>query len=137
MRVERYNYKSEPIDIGDEYITIHNQQAKDFYYEHMHAVCKEYIRLMWAVKCIHWNMLREKAKEIVDQSPTMYFDGPSWIVSTVPWKQAKYGEWTFIPKKLRWLLMKEYTDGVRNRQEEASSMSSIQSEQSSSDGKTA
>jgi len=125
MRVERYNYKSEPIDIGDEYITRDNQQAKDFYYEHMHVACQEYIKLRWTVKCIEWNMLRETVKELVEKFPTMYFDGPAWIGSTVPWKQAKYGEWFIIPKKLRWLLKKEYTDGIRNRREEASDMSTV------------
>ena len=125
MRVERYNYKSEPIDIGDEYITRDNQQAKDFYYEHMHVACQEYIKLRWTVKCIEWNMLRETVKELVEKFPTMYFDGPAWIGSTVPWKQAKYGEWFIIPKKLRWLLKKEYTDGIRNRREEASDMPTI------------
>ena len=125
MRVERYNYKSEPIDIGDEYITRDNQQAKDFYYEHMHVACQEYIKLRWTVKCIEWNMLRETVKELVEKFPTMYFDGPAWIGSTVPWKQAKYGEWFIIPKKLKWLLKKEYTDGIRNRREEASDMSTV------------
>lgn len=125
MRVERYNYKSEPIDISDEYITRDNQQAKDFYYEHMHTACQEYIKLRWTVKCIEWNMLRETVKELVEKFPTMYFDGPAWIGSTVPWKQAKYGEWFIIPKKLRWLLKKEYTDGIRNRREEASDMPTV------------
>ena len=125
MRVERYNYKSEPIDISDEYITRDNQQAKDFYYEHMHTACQEYINLGWTVKCIEWNMLRETVKELVEKFPTMYFDGPAWIGSTVPWKQAKYGEWFIIPKKLRWLLKKEYTDGIRNRREEASDMPTV------------
>jgi hypothetical protein len=137
MRVERYSFKSEPIDIGNEHITINDQKAKDFYHEYMHHACQTYIELSWTVKCIHWNMLHEKVKEIVDKCPTMYFDGPSWIVSTAPWKVAKYGEWTCVSKKTRWLLKKEYTNGVRNRQEETSSMSSIQSEQSSFNGKTA
>ena len=104
MRVERYNYKSEPIDIGNEYIASDNQKAQDFYYEHMHVSCQEYIKLRWAVKCIEWKMLREIAKELVEMFPTMYFDGPSWVMSIVPWKQAKYGEWMYVPKKLRWLL---------------------------------
>lgn len=115
MYIVRYGLKSEPIDICDEYITLDNQKAKDFYYEHMHSVCQEYMKLKWNVKCVHWDMLHEDVKEIVEKFPTMYFDGPSWICSVVPWKQAKYKEWFIIPNKLRWLLKKEYTDGIRNR----------------------
>lgn len=125
MRVERYGYKSEPIDIGDEYISGDNQKAKDFYQEHMHAACREYIQLKWAVKCIKWGILKKQVQELVDKFPNMYFDGPPWIMSTVPWKQAKYGEWFMVDKRTRWLLKKEYTDGIRNRREEASDMPSV------------
>lgn len=125
MRIERFGYKSEPIDIADEHIECDNQAAKDFYYRYMHASCQEYIRLKWNMKCIKWGILKRKVKEIVDKQHVMYFDGPNWIVSTVPWKQAKFGEWYIVPKKTRWLLKKEYTDGVRNRQEEAPSVPTV------------
>lgn len=120
MYVKRYDYKSEIIDIEGDHVDYHNQQAKDFYYEYMHDACKEYIGLKWAVNRIQWGMLKRSISDVVDKTPTLYFDGPEWIVSTVPWKQAKHGEWFIVGKKERWLLKKEYTDGIRNRQEEAS-----------------
>lgn len=134
MIVQRFGYKSEPIDIGDEHITADDQQARDFYYQHMHYSCREYIRLRRTINRIEWNRLKEIVAEIVDKTPNLYFDGPPWIVSVVPWKEVKYGEWIMVSKKLRWLLKREYTDGIRNRQEETSSVSTLQSEQPSSDG---
>lgn len=134
MIVQRFGYKSEPIDIVDEYITADNNQAHDYYHEHMHHSCQQYVHLRWTENQIEWNRLKEKIAEIVDKTPNLYFDGPSWIVSVVPWKQAEYGQWTAVSKKARWLLKKEYTDGVRNRQEEASGVSTLQSRQPSSDG---
>ena len=125
MRVERFAFKSEPIDIGDEHIAASNRQAHNFYYEYMHHACVEYIRLRWNVKCIEWSMLKNKVKQIVDNNPSLFFNGPSWVVSTVPWKQAKRSQWFSVGKKVRWLLKKEYTDGVRNRQEETSSVSTV------------
>lgn len=122
MCVKRYDYKSEPIDIGEEHIDCYNQQAKDFYYEYMHAACQKYIELKWSVNRIQWGILKREVSEIVDDYPTMYFDGPEWIASTVPWKQAKYKEWFIVPKKMRWLLKREYTDGIRNRSETTSSV---------------
>lgn len=108
MRVERRVFKSEPIDIGDEYITADNQRAKDFYYEFMHSSVQEYARLLWAAKNIHWNALKQEAKEFADMHTILYFDGPDWIISTVPWKEAKYGEWFMVSKKVRWILKKLY-----------------------------
>jgi hypothetical protein len=134
MRVERYNFKSEPIDIGDEYITSDNEQARQFYYEHMHVACQRYIQLRWYVRCIEWSMIKEVVNEIVDRFPTMYFDGPSWIASTVPWKQAKHKEWFMVDKNTRWLLKKEYKDGIRMRQKETSGVPALQSGESPSDG---
>lgn len=125
MIVKRCGYRSEPINIGDEHISRDNQKAKDFYTEYMHPQCQEYIRLKWTIKCIKWNKLKEKVKQLVDEHPNMYFDGPPWIISTVPWKEAKYGEWFGTDKKTRWLLKKEYTDGVRNRREKASDMPTV------------
>lgn len=136
MRVERYNFKSEPIDIGNEHITADNEQARQFYYEYMHPTCQRYMQLRWYVKTIEWSILRKAVEEVVDEFPTMYFDGPPWIVSTVPWKHAKYREWFMIDKKFRWLLNKEYKDGIRIRQKETSSMPTVQSGESSSDGGT-
>ena len=127
MRVERYNFKSDPIDIGDEHITADNEEARQFYYECMHCACQEYIRLRWYVSRIKWSMLKEAVSEIVEKYPTMYFDGPSWIVSTTPWKQAKYREWFGVDKKVRWLLKREYKGGIRIRQKETSSMPTVQS----------
>jgi hypothetical protein len=112
MRVERKFFKSEPIDIGDEYITRDNQKAKDFYYEFIHSSCQEYAKLLWQTKNIRWNTLKQEAKEITDTHAILYFDGPSWIVSTVHWKQAKYGEWFTVSKKMRWLLKKLYSENV-------------------------
>jgi hypothetical protein len=108
MRVERQMFKSEPIDIGDEHITADNQKAKDFYYEFMHTSIQEYARLLWATKNIHWDVLKQQAKELSKVNTILYFDGPTWIISTAPWKQAKYGEWFMVPKKVRWLLKKLY-----------------------------
>lgn len=122
MYVKRYGYKSEPIDIGEGHIDCYNQQAKEFYYEHMHSACQEYIKLKWTMNSIQWGILKREVSEIVDDYPTMYFDGPEWIASTVPWKQAKHGEWFIVPKKLRWLLKREYTDGICNRSETTSSV---------------
>lgn len=134
MIVRRFGYKSEPIDIGNEHITSDNQQDRDRNHEYMHCACVEYIRLSWNVKCIKWGMLKKAVNEFVTQTPNLYFDGPPWIISTVPWKEAKYGQWTAVSKKVRWLLKKEYTDGIRNRQEETSGVSTLQSEQPSFDG---
>lgn len=125
MTIKRCGYRSELIDIGNEYISGNNQKAKDYYFEHMHPKCQEYIRLKWTIKCIKWNKLKEQVKELVDEFPNMYFDGPSWIMSTVPWKQAKYGEWFIAGNRARWLLKKEYTNGIRNRREEASDMPTV------------
>jgi len=112
MRVERRMFKSEPIDIGNEHITADNQKAKDFYYEFIHPSIQEYARLMWTIKNIQWTVLKREAKEIADMHTILYFDGPSWIVSTAPWKQAKYGEWFTVPKKVRWILKKLYFEKV-------------------------
>lgn len=125
MRIERFGYKSEPIDVADEHIECDNQAAKDFYYRYMHASCQEYIRLKWTTECIKWGILKREVKELVEKYPTMHFDGPAWIISTVPWKQAKYGEWFMVGKRARWLLKKEYTNGVCNRQEEAPGVSTV------------
>lgn len=125
MRVERYNFQSEPIDIGDEHITSDNEQARQFYYEHMHPACQRYMQLRWYVKRIERSMLRDAVNEMVDKYPTMYFDGPSWIVSTVPWRQAKYGEWFGVGKKVKWLLTKEYINGSRIRQKETSGVFTV------------
>jgi hypothetical protein len=112
MRVERQLFKSEPIDIGDEYITADNQKAKDFYYEFMHPSVQEYARLLWTTKSIRWNTLKQQVKGLADMHTILYFDGPSWIVSTVPWKQAKYEEWFVVPMKVKWLLKKFYFEKV-------------------------
>lgn len=112
MRVERRMSKSEPIDIGDEYITADIQKAKDFYYEFIHPSIQEYARLLWTIKNIQWTVLKREAKEIADMHTILYFDGPPWIVSTVPWKQAKYGEWFIVSKKVKWLLKKLYFEKV-------------------------
>ena len=112
MRVERRMFKSEPIDIGNEHIAGDNQKAKDFYYQYMHSSCQEYARLLWDVKNIRWNVLKQETKEFAKLYPILYFDGPSWIVSTVPWKQAKHGEWFMVPKKVKWLLKKLYFEKV-------------------------
>ena len=112
MRVERRGFKSEPIDIGDEYITSDNQKAKDCYYEFIHPCVQEYARLLWTLKNIQWTVLKREAKEIADMHTILYFDGPEWIVSTVPWKEAKYGEWFMVSKTLKWLLKKLYFEKV-------------------------
>jgi hypothetical protein len=104
MIVQRYDYKSEPIQIGDEYIDKHNTKAKEFYHARMHSACQEYVRLKWAVSRIQWNMLKEAANNIVKDNFELYFDGPEHIVSTVPWKQAKHGEYFFVHKKLKTLI---------------------------------
>lgn len=128
MRVERFGLVSEPISIGEEYIDRDNQRARDIYYQDLHPGCVRLMTQRWTVSRLGWHRLKEAVKDIVDETPNLYFDGPSWIVSTVPWKQAKYGEWKIVPKKVRWLLKKEYTNGVRNRQKEALSVPSVQSE---------
>jgi hypothetical protein len=104
MIVQRYDYKSESIQIGDEYIDKYNAKAKEFYYAHMHSACQEYVRLKWTVSRIQWNMLKETANSIVKDNLKLYFDGPEHIVSTVPWKQAKYCEYFFVPPKLKTLI---------------------------------
>ena len=114
MHIERFGYKSDPIDIADEPVDYHSQKAKDFYYAHMHAACVQYIRLRRDVNAIQWGLLKNQIKEVVAEHPNLYFDGPDWIVSTVPWKHAKFGEWFIVSKKIRWLLKKEYTNGTRN-----------------------
>jgi len=125
MRVERYELQSEPIDIDDRHIAADDLVAAIAYDADLHPACQRYMQLMWYVRGIEWKQLRELLTDIVDKYPTMHFDGPSWIVSTVPWKQAKYGEWFVVSNKLRWLLRGEYTNGVRNRQEETSGVPSV------------
>lgn len=118
MRVERYSFKSEPIDIGDEYVNRDNEKARDFYYDHMHDACKSYINLVWIVNGIKWNMIREAVDEILEEFSDLYFDGPNWIVSIVPWKEAKYGEWFMFSKRIRSVLKKKYLEKLKKSSNE-------------------
>jgi hypothetical protein len=78
----------------------------------MHPSVQEYARLLWTTKSIRWNTLKQQVKGLADMHTILYFDGPSWIVSTVPWKQAKYEEWFVVPMKVKWLLKKFYFEKV-------------------------
>ncbi len=114
--VERYGIRTERVDIDNSRFM---QQAEQLYRDDIHDTCKRYIQLTWVANRIVWSELKQLVEESLDKYPSLYFDGPSWIVSTVPWKHAKYKEWFIVSKRIRWLLKKEYTNGVRNRQEEA------------------
>lgn len=118
MRVERYSFKSEPIDIGNEYINSDSETARAFYYDHMHDACKSYIDLACVVNGIKWNMIKNAVDEILEEFPNLYFDGPSWIVSVVPWKEAKYGEWFMFSKRIRSVLKKKYLEKLKKTSQE-------------------
>lgn len=104
MIVQRYHYKSDPIHIGNEYVDKHNTKAKEFYYAYIHPECQENVRLKWAVSRIRWNVLTQVANSIVKNNHELYFDGPDHVVSKVPWKQAKYGEYFLVSIKLKTLI---------------------------------
>lgn len=106
MRVERYGFKSEPIDIGNEHIDCTNEKAREVYQSDLHPVCQEYVRDLRSIRRAMWSDLKNEAIKVAKQFPELHFDGPSCVVSTVPWKQAKHSEWFIVSKKLKNLLKK-------------------------------
>jgi hypothetical protein len=110
MVVERFGLVSKPIEIGDEHIAKDNQTAKEFYDNHMHNICAALIKSKWVLNREKWAFLKKSAQEFFEKNPVLYFDGPDTIVSTVPWKQSKYGEWFLVSKKVKWLLKKLYSE---------------------------
>lgn len=106
MYVKRYGIQSELVEIGNEYISSDSEKAIKLYTESIHPICKDLMSFRWKLSRLHWRKINQQAEKVVKQFETLYFDGPEHIVSTVPWKQAKYGEWFFVEKKFRSALKK-------------------------------
>ena len=107
MRVERFFEKSRPVKIGSEYIDANNEIAKNLYYDDIHEKCQNYIKKKREMNEILWNYINEEAQKIVEKYNELHFDGPVHIVSTAPWKQAVYGEWFVVSRRMRNAIIKK------------------------------
>lgn len=103
LYVSRFGIKSETISITNEHINRDYIPAKELYYKEVHDNAKKYIHTVKKARTLLWQHIDETAKDFREKykDHTFYFDGPSWVVSIKPWKEAKYGEWFTVSLKLR------------------------------------
>lgn len=106
LYVKRFGISSEYIEINDEHVTRNSENVVELYQKSIHPICKDLASAAWKMNRLQWRFIRQQAEEISKEYEMLYFDGPEHIISTVPWKQAKYGEWFSVPKKVRMMLKK-------------------------------
>lgn len=103
LYVSRFGIKSDTIPIGNEHINRDYIPAKELYYKKVHDDAKELIRTEKNYRGFMWQEIDETANAFIEKykDHKLHFDGPSWVVSIKPWKEAKYGEWFGVSLKLR------------------------------------
>lgn len=111
MYVSRLGINSEICEIGDELITSDSVKVRELYYSSVHENAKKVLRSVRDYRSVLWDILDQAVQEFLNnhQDKELFFDGPSWIISFVSWKQAKYGEWFIVDKKTRNRIRKYYT----------------------------
>ena len=110
MFVSRLGICSDICQIGNEYIKSDSEKAINLYFEQVHEPAKKILRVVREYRETIWRLIDEDAKDFVSKNKNkeLYFDGPEWVVSFTPWKQAKYGGWFIVTNKLRNKIKKHY-----------------------------
>jgi len=104
MRVSRYGIESIPVPA--------DSSVEEAYRLHVHDKAVKHIRSRLRIRATrkqiriqYTNILIELANQ---NNGKLYFDGPTHFVSFKPWKEARYGEFTYVDPVSRNILRKMY-----------------------------